>query len=148
MNLSRRSFAKFLGLAPLAAPLAAKAATDSEIAKLAGVALDGAPALQYAPSYGTPSGMDEYNKARIAAAEYTNLVGLPEFVKEQLRRNSQYVSCLDPDLAAKRSWSMSVKIMTQRERNYVRQLELLQHGSWHAKACSTFKSVTGWDWPW
>jgi hypothetical protein len=148
VNLSRRSFAKFLGLAPMAAPLAAKAATDSEIAKLAGVALEGAPSTQYAPGYGVPVGMDEYNKARVAAADYARLVGVPEFVKEQLRRNSQYVSCLDPDLAAKRSWSMSVKIATQRERNYARQLELLDHSSWHARSGMAFKKLTGWDWPW
>ena len=134
----------------MAAPLAAKAAADAEIAKLAGVALDGAPAREYSTGYGPPvaGGMDDYNQARLAAADYVKVVGVPDFVKEQLRRSSQYVSCLDPDLASKRSWSMAVKIATQRERNYARQLELLDHSSWHTRSSMAFKKLTGWDWPW
>jgi hypothetical protein len=142
---SRRNILKLLGVTPAAAPLAAKAAADSEIAKLAGLALDSAPPRQYAPSYGMG---EDYLKARVAAADYVKLLGVPDFVKEQLRRNAQYVSCLDPDLAAKRSWSMAVKIVTQRERNFERQLELLSHSSWHAKSMVAFKKITGWEWPW
>lgn len=143
---TRRSVIQLLGLAPVAAPLAAKAATDAQIAKLAGITLEGAAAAgSYAPS---PQGFDDYNKTRIAASEYAKLVGIPDFVKEQLRRNSQYVGVLDPDIAAKRSWSMSVKIATQRQRNYERQLELLQHTGWHARSAMAFKKLTGWDWPW
>lgn len=149
MNLSRRSFAKYLGLTPLAA----KATADAEIARLAGISTGGAPSLQYAASggYGVPvgaAGPDDYNKARIAAAQYAKNVGLPEFVRESMRRNSQYVGALDVDLAAKRSWSMSVKILTQRERNLERNIEALQHGAWQSQGQMMFKKITGWDWPW
>lgn len=149
MKLSRRNFTKFLGLAPMAAPLAAKAATDAQIAKLAGVATEAAPALQYSAGFGSPvQEVGDYNKARIAAADYAKLMGVPDFVRDQLWRQAQYVGCLDPDLAAKRSWSMSVKIATQRQRNFERQLEVIQHSSWQARSSVAFKKLTGWDWPW
>ena len=89
-----------------------------------------------------------YEQVKIAAAAYAKNVGLPSFVKEGLRRNSQYVGQLDPDLAAKRAWSMSVKILTQRERNLERQLEVIQYNAWQAQSSSLFKKLTGWDWPW
>jgi hypothetical protein len=138
-----------LGLAPAAAPLAAKGAADAQIAKLAGVVVEGASASQYAAPTGAGfPGPDEYNKTRIAASEYVKMVGVPDFVTEQIRRESQYVSYLDPDLAAKRSWSMSVKIATQRQRNFERRMELLQHSGWQARSSMAFKKLTGWDWPW
>jgi hypothetical protein len=149
--ISRRSFATLLGLAPMAAPVAAKAAMDAEIANLAGVSSVVAPAFeQSAGQYGAPAqgGMDYYAKTKIAASEYIKLSGLPEFVHENLRRQSQYVSGLDPDIAAKRSWSMSVKVLTQRERNLARGIEALHHGAWHSKRSMMFKTLTGWEWPW
>ena len=148
--ISRRSFATLLGLSPVAAPLAAKAAVDKEIASLVGLSGAIAPTAEYGNGAFGPSaiGGNEYLKIRIAAAEYAKLMGLPEFVRENMRRSSGYVSALDPDLAAKRSWSMSVKILTQRERNLERQIEAVQHGAWHSRASMTFKTLTGWEWPW
>jgi hypothetical protein len=150
--ISRRSFTALLGLSPLAGPVAAKAAVDAEIANLAGMGRNIAPAFQQSTGlYGAPStlgGMDYYDKTKIAASEYIKLSGLPEFVQESLRRQSQYVGALDPDIAAKRSWSMSVKILTQRERNLERSVEALHHGAWHSKRSMMFKTLTGWEWPW
>jgi hypothetical protein len=147
--IGRRSVLKLLGLAPAAAPLAAKAAADAEIAKLTGINV-GASAGFYPthPGPGGSLGFDEYNKLKIAAAGYSEVGGIPEFVREQLWRNAQYVSYLDPDLASKRSWSMAVKIQTQRERNFQRQLESVRYSGRHATASMAFKKLTGWDWPW
>lgn len=136
----------------MAAPLAAKAAADGEIAKLTGVVLDGAaaPSANYAASLGVPisNGADDWAKAKMAASNYTKLVGIPDFVKEQLRRQAQWVDRLDPDIASKRSWSMAVKIMTQRQRNFERQVEQLHYSSWATHSSLAFKKLTGWDWPW
>lgn len=147
MNLNRRNFAKYLGLAPLAA----KAVTDAEISKLAGIN-SGAPAFQInSGSYGVPpaaGGMDGYHTLKIAASKYVKTVGLPEFVLESMRRNSQYVGSFDADIAAKKSWSMSVKILTQRERNLERQVEALHYRALESQSSQIFKKLTGWDWPW
>ena len=151
MNLSRRRFTKALGLVPMVAPLAAKAAADAEIAKLVDIRPGAGPFQLGANNYGgpaAPSGLDDYAKARIAAADYVKHVGLPDFVRESFRRDAQYVSLLDPDIAAKRSWSMSVKILTQRERNLERRIEAMHHGAWQSNASLLFKRLTGWDWPW
>ena len=151
MNLSRRKFASLLGIAPIAAPLAAKAAADASVAKLAGVTIEGAaPSIALcANSFGQIGGpTDEYNRAQQAAGDYARLFGLPDFVKENIRRNASYVNILDPDIACKRSWSMSVKIATQRQRNYERYIEQMHHNAWHAKARAGFKTLAGFDWPW
>ncbi len=149
--ISRRGFATLLGLGPVVAPLAAKATVDKEIASLAGMS-GIAPAFEHGTGlYGAPTpqcSMDYYAKTKIAASEYIKLSGLPEFVQESLRRQSQYVNALDPDIAAKRSWSMSVKILSQRERNLERGIEALHHGAWHSKRSMMFKTLTGWEWPW
>jgi hypothetical protein len=146
---TRRSLIHLLGLAP-AAPLAAKMAVDKEIAKLSGVMGEGAaPAAHYGACMGgTPVQSISYGKLRIAASQYAKSVGLPEFVLEQLRRNSSYVGVLDPDLAAKRSWSMCVKIAEQRERNLARAIEQFEFSGRYEKASMAFKALTGWDWPW
>jgi hypothetical protein len=134
-----------IGLAPVAAsPLAAKAASDSQIAKLVGI-VDGAGSPKWSAPTGGPA---DWNKTRVAASEYMKFVGIPDFVREQVWRESQYVSYLDPDLAAKRSWSMSVKVLTQRQRNFERRMEQLQHSGTQARAAMAFQKLTGWDWPW
>lgn len=143
MNVGRRSLLKMLGMAPMAAPLAAKVATDSQIAKLAGVALEGTPAAQGPYVFSA----NEYAERQITASNYAKLMGIPDFVKEALRRETQHVYALDPDLAAKRSWSMSVKIATQRERNYNRRIAALEYAVWSARSHLAFKKLTGWDWP-
>src|SRR5512143_2132434 len=146
---SRRKVLALLGLAPIGAPLAAKAAADAQFAKLTGISLEGAPALLYgANSGGAPMPSADWDNAQIAATEYIKTFGLPEFVRENMWRNSQYVNVLDPDLVAKRSWSMSVKIAEQRQRNFKRNLEQMQHTAWHSKGKKAFRAISGWDWPW
>jgi len=124
--------------------------SDASIAKLAGVIVEGsATGLGTAAIGGVPQALDpnSYVKTRISAAQYIRMFGVPEFVDEAFRRNSLYVGTLDPDIAAKKSWSMSVKILTQRQRNYERQLEFVQHTARHHKMAAAFKTLTGWDWP-
>lgn len=149
VNLSRRKFTALLGLAPAAAPLAAKAAADAGIGQLVGIR-DLAPPVAYGAGgmSAPPSQLDDYARSQIAAADYVRMFGVPDFVKENTRRNCGYISALDPDIACKRSWSMSVKIATQRQRNYERSIEQMQHSAWHTKARAGFKTLAGFDWPW
>ena len=147
--ISRRGVAKLLGLTPAALPLATKAAVDAEIGGLSGVSSRGAASIAYDSPNGFPStsGTD-YDKARLAAADYVKLMGVPDFARETMRRSAGYVGVLDADIAAHRSWSMSVKILTQRERNLDRQIESIAHTAWKSRRQSAFKALTGWEWPW
>jgi hypothetical protein len=143
---SRRSLLKLFGLAPVAAPLAAKAVLDSEVGRLAGVQSRDvlAPPFEYSGS-GPPisSSSDVYSQA----ADYVNMFGIPEFARENMRRNAGWVGALDPDIAAKRSWSMSVKILTQRERNFARNLETISYNAKTSRAKAAFQKLTGFHWP-
>lgn len=143
--MNRRGFFKLLGVAPVAA----KAAADAEIAKVTtlGNGFVAPHLLQGANGGGFP-GSSSFDNNRLAAAAYMKLKGLPEHVREQLWRNATYVGALDPDLAALKSFSMSVKILTQRERNFQRALEAQEHSFWYARASGLFRAATGWDWPW
>lgn len=148
--MNRRSILRLIGLSP-AAPIAAKAALDAEVARLTGMQPDGgAGPFQYSGG-GEPASDNgnggSYMRSQVAAAEYVRAVGVPDFVRDALLRNAQYVSYLDSDLAAKRSWSMSVKILTQRQRNYERAVEAVSYQSRHAVARTAFRKFTGWDWP-
>ena len=139
----RRAFGAIGALA--ATPIAAKEAMDSEVARLTfdrATAL--APALQYA---GAPTSGDDYTKAILKAGDYINAIGVPDWVRDHYRRNGSYIQALDPDIAALRSFSMSVKIMMQRERNLERNIEYMKHQATKARKASAFKALTGWDWP-
>lgn len=48
----------------------------------------------------------------------------PEFFERELREQAKHIGMFDPDILAKKSWSDSVKILEQRERNYQRLLEM------------------------
>lgn len=145
--MNRRSILRLIGLSP-AAPMAAKVALDTEVARLAGLQAGAGP-FQYSGGGAPASSSDGggYERSQVAAAEYVRAIGVPDFVRDTLMRQSQYVSFLDPDLAAKRSWSMSVKILTQRQRNYERAVEAVFYQSRHAVARTAFRKFTGWDWP-
>jgi hypothetical protein len=143
---NRRGFLRLLGVSPIAA----KAAVDNEVARAVGVTIENAaPAVAYSFGGGpAPIQAKDYVERKIAAADYARIFGLPDFVRDTMWRSSTYVGSLDPDIAAMRSWSMSVKILTQRERNLARSIEAIQHSAWHGRATSAFKTVTGWEWPW
>lgn len=149
MQTTRRTFFGWLG----ATPLAAKAAADAEIVKLT--------AMRHLPGLGDASlDLDNgtagvfgdpnapYSKRLIGAADYMKAFGIPPAVEARLRNDAKYVHSLDPDIACKRSWSMSVKIQEQRQRNYQRSLESITTGAKHERAKTLLSKVLGFDWPW
>lgn len=146
---TRRNILKMLGLSPLAA----KVAADSKILSLSGIDENRTPVFasggygDYPPSQSTASTMS-YEDIQIAAQHYAETIGIPDFIKSRIKRDSQYVNALDPDIAAKKSWSVSVKVLTQRERNYQRSIDGMISQFKSIKTRSAFRSLTGWDWPW
>lgn len=116
---SRRTFLQILGVAPAAVPLAAKSAADKAIGDLVGISAHSPGMPPMAMVSGTPQdvGVGTWKQKVLRfLAENT----LPEWFEEEARQRNRVVSYLDPDIAAKRSWSMAVKIVTQRERNIER----------------------------
>jgi hypothetical protein len=153
MKASRRSFFAFMGTAPLAA----KVAADEAIAKAAGSFTSiGLGNSSLGLSYGgLPQASGEsfgvhvpYEKRLIGAADYVKMFGLPEVMEFELRDRSRSVNSLDPDIACKASWSMSVKLMTQRQRNYEREIQRIEKSGWQQRGRSTLKNFLGFDWPW
>lgn len=130
-------------------PIAAKSAVDAELAKQAG--LHAANGLGMSGSYGVPAGVISDNTSyenRVSdAVKYIKAFGVPDFMEREIRSRSRYVSALDPDIACKKSWSMSVKIMTQRQRQYDRDLEATTKNDWLVGR-SAIKKILGFDWPW
>jgi hypothetical protein len=146
MMIGRRRFLKLMGVSTAAAPMAAKAAADREALKLT------------TPNYNTPlsgnliQAPQAFNDATqdqlIRQAEHVRLFGLPRHIEASLRERAAYVSCLDADLVVKRSWSFSVKIQEQRQRNYRRLVEGYEKAGWYERAQKTFAEMTGIKWQW
>ena len=147
--MKRRSFLTLMG----AAPLAAKATAEAEMAKQMGLnaSYGGVHARAFLKPVGSQaviSGAGIPYEQRIAGAStYIKAFGIPESIDRELRENAQYVGALDPDIASKKSWSMSVKIMTQRQRNYERGLERMTSYGWQMRGREAIKKVLGFDWP-
>lgn len=120
--LARRAFLK---LAPGAA-LAGKVTADQAISQAAGINF-GMTSSAAAMHPGAAPRADASVFKR--AITFIGKQGIPDFKRESLFWESRFVNALDPDLAAKRSWSMSVKIMTQRQRNLDRLMEA-EHKRW------------------
>jgi len=147
-----------LGIGAAAGPLAAKAVADHEIGSLAGLNRAHSPLSStglglYGGGAGPPaqqnfSGGLTYQQTLIGASDYIKVFGLPEVVEFELRDQSKWIASLDPDLACKKSWSMSVKILEQRQRNYDRAVERLKKVGWQQKKRSAIKTVLGFDWTW
>jgi len=150
MSIGRRKFLKVLGFGTAAGPLATKAATDTVFAETVG--LPAIPVLAYSNIDSAQVGMIPYasdmswSKQVAMGADYLKLFGVPDFVEKEYRQKC--VTALDPDLAAKKSWSMSVKIQEQKKRNYERQIETFKEFAWKEKKREVFKTVTGFRWPW
>ena len=152
LKATRRRFFALMGTTPLAA----KAAVDAQISQV--TTLGGVPggfgnASLSLPFGGGPAAENEsavsYEQRLTAAADYLRLLGrLPETVEFTLRDNARYVIGLDPDIACKRAWSMSVKIMTQRQRNYERGLQRIMESGRHQRERNVLKAVLGFAWPW
>ena len=153
MQANRRKFLSLLGVGTAAGPLAIKAAGDAEILKLSGInqafastgigLASGQPAGQAAIG-----GNLSYQQIMIGASDYVKMFGLPEVIEAELRDQAKWISSLDSDLASKKSWSMSVKLLEQRQRNYERAVERLKKVGWQQKKRSALKTLLGFDWPW
>ena len=138
---TRRSFLQFLGVSPFAVNQAA-----AETAGLIGISPTGrlrsgrnsfsTPTTdQIAPELGNEllqanvrHYAEDVSKQLAIAEHFKSLLrskSIPQYVHDELRRKAGVIHALDPDIASKRSWSFSVKMVTQRERNYTRLLAAL-----------------------
>ena len=157
MRPNRRRFLSLLGVGAASAPLAAKAMSDAEIAKLVGAnnafasaglgigSMGGAPA-----EYGAQGVVERYiphHERVINAADYIKMFGIPEVLEFELRDQAKYIHSFDSDIACKKTWSMAVKIQAQRERNYNRLVERIHKSGWHERGKQAVKKVLGFEWP-
>lgn len=154
---NRRRFLSLLGVGAASAPLAAKAVADAEMAKLVGIngqALASTGLGLYGGAGGLPNGIGQQSigltqqQMLIATADYIKTFGIPEVIEVELRDQAKWISSLDADIACKKSWSMSVKLLTQRERNYSRSVERMKKSGWVQRKRSIIKSILGFEWPW
>lgn len=146
---NRRKFLKLLGVGTASAPLATKELINAE--ELAGLnrhghfSSDTGIAQAAEDSAYTPNGKVD---SIAEAANYLRKVGkLPEHVERRLRDDARNICNLDYDIAIK-CWSLSVKIATQRERNYQRNLVRYREGTSYTVAQKAFAATTGFKWPW
>jgi hypothetical protein len=138
------------------APLAAKAAVDEEIAKGVGMqfksGLGNAAMDLYdnAPAQGSKGihAFVPYEERLSKAVKWIKAFGLPKEVEYKLRDDAKQCYHLDADIACKQSWSMSVKLMTQRERNYQKALNRMIKASELDDNRTTLSKLLGFDWPW
>lgn len=150
--MRRRSFLALLGTGPLAV----KATADAELAKVAGAfhsnGMGGSASLGLSGGVGGPAPLPEayvpYEKRIASAANYIKTFGIPEVIEYELRDRARCVDSLDHDIACKASWSMSVKLMTQRQRNYERELTRIEKSGWQHRSRQTLKTFLGVEWPW
>lgn len=121
MTLGRRSFLRILGVGGASAPLAAKAAVEAEIGRLTSLVGHSVPPLNSGIALGgagapAPNGQQAggWVNPQIAMSDYLKLFGkLPDHIEYDVRQRNRLVYHLDADIANKRSWSLSVKILTQ-----------------------------------
>lgn len=154
LNATRRRFMALV--AP--ASLAAKAIADEGIANAAGLSRGaslglGSSAGMALPSanYGEPAqcvNAISWEDRQTKIEDYFRFFGIPDWLKQVHRQQSSYVMALDPDIACKRSWSMSVKIMTQRQRNYDRAIQGLHKGGWFVRQRRALSKTLGFDYNW
>lgn len=154
---NRRKFLGLFGASAAAAPLVAKQAADTAFAELTSIrgALNGlgdsSMGMQVPcgePAQCTSSEYVPYEQRLINAADHVRIFGLPKHVDAAFRDQARYVPNLDPDIACKKSWSMSVKIMTQQERNYQRLISRISETGWQQRGRMSLKKILGFDFPW
>ena len=120
--IGRRSLLRLIGAAPLAAASAPTSAAEmAGLTRLAGLGTFVSTVTGGDPA---PSSTDqEGDSAHTKAARYLLATGIPDFIKDEMRRRHRTPSGLDPDLAANRSFSLAAKVMLQRDRDFVRACE-------------------------
>lgn len=144
--MQRRKFMQLLGIGTASAPLAAKAVAEAEMARLAGIN----PTILGIGTTGAPvagMGMDSQSEAFVKMGDYLRMFGkVPNHVERETRDRTRTVYALDPDLVAKKSWSFSVKLQEQRQRNYDREIARFREMGWYERAQEGFEKATGFQW--
>jgi hypothetical protein len=113
-------------------PLAAKGAVDQAVAGLTGIGGTASQGLGSRWSGGdVPTISAVRGRTALDIAKAALQLPIPDWRVEQIKKECSYVSVLDPDIAALRSFSMSAKILMQRERNIEWRLD-------HSKNSHTF----------
>ena len=107
--MNRRSILKAIGIAPMAAPVIARAE-----AQKAGVSLSGAHELT--GGYALPSPTADKKSHRKWLIERIKSAFSPEYRDRIASHYTSWPSRLDPDLASSRSLSLSAALRIQRER--------------------------------
>ncbi len=140
---TRRRFFSFMGASPLAAHIAA----EKGMAEVIGINASGLgnPNASGAPLGG---GDDSYRDQVITSGRFVQTFGIPEVIDATIREQARWVASLDPDIANKRSWSMAVKVMTQRQRNYDREINRIKRRSSHFGGLAALRKILGFEWPW
>lgn len=158
MSIGRRTFLRVFGMSAVSAPVAANAAAQqlmqAEMAALTTLAGHSRSPLSVgghsgmesqAPMSGTTQGESPY----VGMSDYLKLFGkLPSHIEHDVRERTKSVYHLDPDIANKRSWSLSVKILTQAQRNYERDVERYRMLGSYEKAQNAFEKLAGFRWQW
>lgn len=129
--MNRRGALKLFGMAPvMTKKLAGKLASDAATGQLSGIsAVHHGPPHHVPPSEGVAiSGSSDW---RVKLKQWLKLKEpVPPWWEDSIRHRCQYVHSLDVDIANKKSWSMAVKVVTQRERNVQRELKALERNMW------------------
>lgn len=144
--MQRRKFMQLLGIGTASAPLAAKAVAEAEMAKLAGINTTilgvGTAGTPHGSSMGVPQ-----TESFVKMGDYMRMFGkVPNHVERETRDRTRTVYALDPDLVAKKSWSFSVKLQEQRQRNYDREIARFREMGWYERAQEGFEKATGFQW--
>lgn len=125
--MNRRGALKLFGMAPvMTKKLAGKLASDAAIGQLAGISAvnHGSPSEGVAPSGGP-------HDWKVKLKQWLKLKEpIPAWWEDNIRARCQFVHSIDIDIANKKSWSMAVKVATQRERNVQRELKALERNMW------------------
>lgn len=142
---------KFLGLFA-ATPIAAKQAADELVAKQAGIVNVSGVGSFGGVVVGSNPPIDavattSHQDRLFAASKYIKTFGVPSVIEFEARSNTKYVHGLDVDLAAKKSWSMAVKIQEQRQRNYEREIARYTVYPEHQAKKAALAKVMGFLWP-
>lgn len=145
MKATRRKFMAMLGLGAAGSPVAASAAIQKEMFALTNVAVGSAGS---SISGGVPMDVNSYDKAIISASDYVRIFGIPEHVAANMWASANWIERIDPDIASKRSWSLSFKFLEQKRRNFERSVERMKISGPYVRGRAAFKATTGWDWPW
>lgn len=134
MGVARRGLLKMIGAAPLTG-LASKIKLDEAIAEEAGGIKTTGLVYNNIP--------DVDSSSLLKLAKLVKTSGLPDVLERRLREQTYFVGGLDADIAAKRSWSMAVKIQHQRERNYNARLQSVLEAPWRETRLAILTKILG-----